>query len=813
MATKEAVFSLRVETGNSVQDVQNFDKAVSNLNKDIKQVQQTAQQGTGIDTFDAKLQELNARVEAGGLTMRELTQTMKAYQTIAAQAGMESPVGQQALSAAAQLKDQIGDLKAATTALSSDFVGLDTALAGIETGAAIFQGFQSAIALTGVENEKLVQTMVKLQAVQGVVNAVNTVAKNLNSDAILGIQLRTYWEKLYTFAVGESTGALKLFRIALLSTGIGALIVGISALIANFDSLKEMITGVSAEEQKLADQRKKNQKAQAEFISKESQGFATLIAQLQASNEGSKERSRLIDQINKQYGTTLKNLSDEAAFQNQLNRELENYLAFQKAKFQLQSSEELIVANLRKQSQLKQQLAQDEKRLTEVIKAGALEKEQGYKTDRLGNIIATEMVDANYELSAEYKKLTDRIKQNNTELEKAETRFENYGKSALKANQDIFTLSEGDTKYTETAIKNREKLAEQAKKNWEEDKKRGEKSIELGKTILEEIAKIREEREAKITNIIRQNTVTRQELAEREAAFIERLKSQEFRDAQGYLQAQITQDETNWKVRQQLLDLQKAEELRNTELTEGEKLAIEAKYAAESAKLLEARIQRIADVGQYIKDEVADIFQVMSDFENIRLQELENNTQNELAMLDQKYQQEINAGNLTAEQKAALDKNYAAAKYATELKLFQETEKIKEKQFKRDKALRIAQVGIDTAAAIVKAIQMFGPPPSPAGIAGIAAAVGIGLAQIAAIASTKYQAGTAPSISGGGTGISAGATGSELGGAAVNGSLAGQQMSTAELVSQTNQGNVYVLESDITGTQNKVATQNKLSVW
>ena len=70
MATKEAVFSLRVETGNSVQDVQNFDKAVSNLNKDIKQVQQTAQQGTGIDTFDAKLQELNAREESGGLTMR-----------------------------------------------------------------------------------------------------------------------------------------------------------------------------------------------------------------------------------------------------------------------------------------------------------------------------------------------------------------------------------------------------------------------------------------------------------------------------------------------------------------------------------------------------------------------------------------------------------------------------------------------------------------------------------------------------------------------------------------------------------------------
>lgn len=813
MATKEAVFSLRVETGNSVQDVQNFDKAVSNLNKDIKQVQQTAQQGTGIDTFDAKLQELNARVEAGGLTMRELTQTMKAYQTIAAQAGMESPVGQQALSAAAQLKDEIGDLKAATTALSSDFVGLDTAVAGIETGAAIFQGFQSAIALTGVENEKLVQTMIKLQAVQGVVNAVTTVANNLNSDAILGIKLRTAWEKIYTTVVGESTGALKLFKQALLGTGIGALLILLVDLVFNYEKLITVLTGVSNEEKKLADQRKKNQQAQAEFISKESQGFATLIAQLKASNEGSKERSRLIDQINKQYGTTLKNLSDEAAFQNQLNRELQNYLAFQKAKFQLQSSEDLIVANLRKQSQLKQQLAQDEKRLTELTKLGATEKIQGYQRDEFGISVATELRYANQQLGEEYENVTKRLKQNTTELQKAETRFENYGRSALKANQDIFTLSEGDTKYTETAINNKEKESAAAQKALEKRKDIWEDEKKSSQDFIDKMADLLRKRESTEIGIIRQGSITKQELAEREAAFIERLRSKEFRDAQGYLIAQITQDETNWEARQALLDSQKAQELANKELTEGEILAIEAKYAKLSEELQMQKINKMIENAQYIKDQVGAIFQVITDFENIRLQELENNTQNELAMLDQKYQQDLNSSTLTAEQKAALDKNYAAAKYATELKLFNETEKIKEKQFKRDKALRIAQAGIDTAAAIVKAIQMFGPPPSPAGIAGIAAAVSIGLAQIAAIASTKYQAGTAPSISGGGTGISAGATGSELGGAAVNGSLAGQQMSTAELVSQTNQGNVYVLESDITGTQNKVATQNKLSVW
>ena len=135
MANKEAVFTLRVNTGSSVQDVQSFDAAVQNLNNDIQEVQQTASQTPGIDAFEAKLQELNARVEAGGLSMREMTQVMKEYQTIAAQTGVQSPIGAQALQNAASLKDEIGDIKAATTALSSDFVGLDTALAGVETGA------------------------------------------------------------------------------------------------------------------------------------------------------------------------------------------------------------------------------------------------------------------------------------------------------------------------------------------------------------------------------------------------------------------------------------------------------------------------------------------------------------------------------------------------------------------------------------------------------------------------------------------------------------------------------------------------------
>ena len=279
MANKEAVFTVKVNTGNSVQDLQNADKAVNQLGKDLKTTQNIAKDSSGTDAMAQKLAELDARLEAGGLSMREMTKTMKEYQTIAIQAGAQSPIGAQALQNAAGLKDQIGDLKSQTTALSSDFVGLDTSMAGIEVGAQAFMGVQSAMALAGVENEKLTQTMVKLQAVQGLVNSVTTIANKLNSDSILGIQLRTAWEKLknssfvqgtvattaQTTAIGAQTGAtlasatatatatggLKLFRLALISTGIGAIVVGLGLLIANFDTVSKWVLKAREEFEKL----------------------------------------------------------------------------------------------------------------------------------------------------------------------------------------------------------------------------------------------------------------------------------------------------------------------------------------------------------------------------------------------------------------------------------------------------------------------------------------------------------------------------------------------------------------------------------
>lgn len=48
-------------------------------------------------------------------------------------------------------------------------------------------------------------------------------------------------QKAYTAVMGSSTGALKIFKLALIGTGIGAIVIGIGLLIANFDKVKTAV--------------------------------------------------------------------------------------------------------------------------------------------------------------------------------------------------------------------------------------------------------------------------------------------------------------------------------------------------------------------------------------------------------------------------------------------------------------------------------------------------------------------------------------------------------------------------------------------
>jgi hypothetical protein len=879
MAEKSVVFSLKVNTGNSVQDIQAMDAAVNDLNQDLKATQQTAADGTGLDTFDQKLQELNARVEAGGLTMREMTKTMKEYQNIAAQAGAETPIGQQAIRNAANLKDEIGDLKAQTNALSSDFVGVDTALKGVETGAAAFQGIQSAVALTGVESEALTETMVKLQAVQGLVNAVSIVSNNLNKEAILGIQVRNGLEKAKNFiltgsiapalantaattaqaganvglatATTASTTAMKLFRLALIATGIGAIVVGIGLLIANFDKVSAAVQGAIKWFDKLGPVGK---------------GLVTALLPIIPLMKGLVSALEFFgvkdDEVTAKIKKNAKDRTD--ATEKELNKKISA------EKKRSQAIDESYALEIRKaQAAGKNTEDMEEKKLQAALKSGRaileLQKQKiaAYE-DEIKLLKSMKNVDE------------DRVKDLEKSLKEVKKNKNEQYKENKKLKDDLDVLRIEETKAESDAAKERaDKAKARAEKRREEAKKEAERLAEIERKANEDRIKAEDEQFQLSLDLMKEGQekelfestikydkmrdqahgnaellrqIDEQEAAER-IAIVNKYSKEELdkiaeseakkRDLRNKWQRYLNSDQEN-----ELLDLDEwykeqekinSENLKNGNISEEDyldyqlklnedfrkkKADLDKKYVdQEKENAIKAREESLKGVTAAIEgaqrglDELKKINEFVNQIDQARLNKISENREADLANLDANMQAQLNQEGLTADQKKQIEEKFAQQKYQVQLKAFNEEEKIKKAQFARDKALRLAQVGIDTASAIVKGIAQFGPPPSPAGIFAIASASLVGITQAMAIMNQKYQAGSAPTppqLSGGG--------GASLSGAGASSFTANTNTQTTDLTQlgqgqqlQTMTSQVVVLESDITNTQNKVQVQEAKS--
>ena len=232
---------------------QNADKAEKSFKSYNKELGNTKKQYDAVlksgKPFDQQLEDINRIVKETPLNVRDMNKQIQAYQSIALSAGRETPVGRKALEEAAALRDRYVDIQNETKRLADDQRTLEGAMQGVATGVAVYGGIQSAMALSGVESEKLRETLVKLQAAQTLMNSINQVATAFEKESALMLTLKdartkalTLSQTIYTTVTGKATKATKLFKVALASTGIGLLVIGLGLLIANFDKVKEAIS-------------------------------------------------------------------------------------------------------------------------------------------------------------------------------------------------------------------------------------------------------------------------------------------------------------------------------------------------------------------------------------------------------------------------------------------------------------------------------------------------------------------------------------------------------------------------------------------
>ena len=183
---------------------------------------------TFADRYGKELEPLTTRLGEAEDRLYELSlagdTTSKEYQELLTKVGEYRKV---------QIQTDLAVDGAATTMTQKLGSALNAATSG-------FAATQGAIALFGQENEALNESLLKVQsalAIQQGVQGLTEAYKELS----IGTKLASGAQALFSTVVGGTSGALKVFRVALISTGIGAIVVGLGLLIANFDKVSNFV--------------------------------------------------------------------------------------------------------------------------------------------------------------------------------------------------------------------------------------------------------------------------------------------------------------------------------------------------------------------------------------------------------------------------------------------------------------------------------------------------------------------------------------------------------------------------------------------
>ena len=136
---------------------------------------------------------------------------------------------------------ELVEIQEQTKASSQDFGDRMSNVAGTISGlSGAVQTVTGALSIMGVEmgdDSKLMKTLVAAMSITQGVQAIDSGIKSF---------------KALKISIQASTMAMSGLKKALISTGIGALVVGVGLLIANFDKLKNLISGTTDESKKFA---------------------------------------------------------------------------------------------------------------------------------------------------------------------------------------------------------------------------------------------------------------------------------------------------------------------------------------------------------------------------------------------------------------------------------------------------------------------------------------------------------------------------------------------------------------------------------
>ncbi len=408
---------------------------------------------------------------------------------------------------AAELKDTISDTKAEISNMASDTKTIDGLVGSVNLLANGFQVAEGAMALMGESGEEWKETMVKLQAIMAVTSGIQEIQNALQKESAAMMFLNSVRTKaaaaaqsLYAFATGGATVATKAFRIALISTGIGAIVVLLGSLVdamGFFDEetekatdtnnkLNESILATSDAYSQLSLSMYNHKIRMAELNKEYTKMF---VLQQQAR---SIEFKKQINELNNEYKEQLDLVKDLQEEEKELTAKRDRAIkGLEIQKNLLKEHPEWGIESLDPQ---KEYLAEQQKNLDE-------NQAEQAKILEVYNIKKKE-IEFNYEADIEYmkekKRIEDEEKEKDSLKKKRKTR-EDYAKKKMEQEEKEIMDSlnaEMDLLKTEQEIQKQKEEADDAE--WQAKVEMNEKQMDLVYEQIEEedrLRKLAEEKE------------------------------------------------------------------------------------------------------------------------------------------------------------------------------------------------------------------------------------------------------------------------------------------------------------------------------
>lgn len=219
---KDIIFNVQVNAGKAETDIDKVNEAVKDTTKSTDGLNKT------LDATDKELKSLTSRL---GETQDKLYQ-------LALEGKENTKEFKDLQTEASNYKRVLVSVDSSIDQLASSGRGLSTAL---EIGSHITNGYQAVVgvqALLGVESEALIETMVKLQGAQAVLNSLEQAKLALEKQSIVATKLKgvvtaisTKLTIAQTMATQGATIATRLLGAAMIALPIFAIIAGLVALI------------------------------------------------------------------------------------------------------------------------------------------------------------------------------------------------------------------------------------------------------------------------------------------------------------------------------------------------------------------------------------------------------------------------------------------------------------------------------------------------------------------------------------------------------------------------------------------------------